>query len=325
MNLTRFISIWTIIFISISLLLVQFQIIQDTNSPASLTLSPTKGHFSVRWMGFLPSYSSQYPDYCVCINNLAGDPWTMGIGFQIKNQEDKGYFFQIGPNSTPPAGWVLQTYNLSFIAIDQALTFTYNASRSKIASITQGESVELIPMVVKAFNDSVLTQLYSQDSFNITFRFIDYASTYWSTLYHDSFDDKTTQGWAANGGAGPTISASNDYYRSYPYSLKINPNTYYSGLWYDVALRKSVVVPSGYSVAYLIFSIRSTNYPTNGIRIHYGTQYFGTSSSPQTNSWYQFAMPIPIGQTTTVDIYAAYGQSSPQQFAYFDDVYVIAK
>ena len=41
-------------------------------------VSSGQNHFSVRWMGFSPyDYSNEYPEYYICINNLADDVLQM--------------------------------------------------------------------------------------------------------------------------------------------------------------------------------------------------------------------------------------------------------
>lgn len=292
------------------------------------TQTQDNNHFSVRWMGFLPTYSNQYPDYCVCINNLAGENWTMSLGFQIKNQEDSGYYFQIGPNGTSPLGWTLPTVNLLFVGIDETLTFNYLANRSRIASIPQGEFVEQISLIVKAYYDIALTQLYSQDSFNMTFRFLDYEAPAWSIIYNDNFEDKTSQGWGktTEGTIYYQLTVSNDYYRSYPYSLKLERTTQYSSYSIADQYRKSFTVPSGFMTAYLIFSIRGEYFYDNRVAVYFdNTKYFGMSVEASSNIWYQFAVPLPIGQTTQVDIVGAYSDGVNRACTYLDDVYVVAK
>jgi len=332
MEFKRFMAIWFLAVILGTVLAtgtLKILYIQPEQIERNETQTQGNNHFSVRWMGFLPTYSNQYPDYCVCINNLAGESWTMDLGFQIKNQEDQGYYFQIAQNATPPTGWTLPTRNLTFVGIDVSYQFTYNATRSKIASISQGELIEQLPLVVRAYRDIGLTDFYSQDSFNITFRFLDYTSPNWSVLYNDNFDDKTQQSWTNFGSPYQSVSVADTYYRSFPYSLRA---TYtYSGGWGEAGFRKSFTVPAGFPEAYLIFSLRSDNYypnqPSAGVRVYYdGTQYFGVNqlAVPSTGVWYQFALKIPVAKTTQIDVYAVYAWHS-EYSAYLDDVFVIAK
>lgn len=283
-----------------------------------------QNHFSVRWMGFSPSYSNKYPEYHICINNLKSDILAMSIALQIKNQEDSGYYFKIEKHTEPPAGWTIPSMTIGYVDKDETKTFTYSVSRIKPTTIPEGLITENISLVVKAYYDPSLTDLYSQDSFNVTFNFIDRLASVWTTIYHDNFDDGTTQGWSGIGHY-PRISVSNTYYRSFKYSLRVNSE--YTNHGKEVGFSKTFTIGSGVQKAYLIYSIRSDLWGSARIEFD-GVSYFQPDVQPQDNVWYQFTIPLPVSEvpgmskTTTVGIWALladYGNS----FAYLDDVYVI--
>jgi len=240
-----------------------------------------QGHFSVRWMGFVPDYSDQYPDYYICINNLKDATLTMNIALQIKNQEDSGYYFTVEKYSELPAGWTVPTMYVGLINKDETKSFTYSAYRTKPASIPSGRLTESINLVVKAYYDASYTNLYSQDNFTATFHFIDRTSSVWTILYNDNFDDGTVQGWGYGGGPGTSLGVSNDYYRSYSYSLRLIANGW-DQAWYV----KTFNVPTTYQEAYLIFSLRSNSWGNMQIRLD-GVTYFKPDVGPSANVWYQ--------------------------------------
>jgi hypothetical protein len=278
------------------------------------TTGSMKPHFSVHWMGFAPTdMQSTYPDYAICVNDLAPTTLSMSIAVQIKNQEDKGYFFRIAPWGSQPAGWNLPTSPLSFVNIGETYNFVYQPSRTKPTSIPGGALKETISMVVGAYRDSGLTDLYSQDNFTATFRFLDRTSTAWSTISYNNFDDGTVQGWSAyNAAVDPT------YYRSFPYSLRAG---YSGGSHY---FEKTFSIGAGYGEAYLIYSLKSQGWSDYHVNFNSLT-YFRPDSTPPTDLWLQFALPLGIGQTTTVRIDAGYWSASPGGYSWLDNVYVIAK
>lgn len=281
----------------------------------------SEAHFSVRWMGFAPDYSNQYPDYYVCINNLKDNVLTLSIALQIKNQEANDFYFTVEKYAEAPAGWTLPTMYVGLIKKDETKNFAYAAYRTKPSSITAGRLTETIHLVVKAYFDATYQNLYSQDNFTVTFHFIDRTSSVWTVLYHGNFDDGTTQGWSSVGPSS-SVSASKSYYRSYPYSLQLHSPAFTDYIGYV----KSFGIPTTYQEAYLIFSIRSHRWPTNMRVLYNGIVYFMPDVSPSTRTWYQITVPLPIGppELTEVRIDAVYGGTS-DSYAYLDDVYVIAK
>jgi hypothetical protein len=317
-------------------------------------------HFSVRWMGFSPTnYNTSYPDYYICINNLKEDPLRMSISLQIKNQEDQGYYFSIGPQGTPPASWTILSYQIGYINVDNTKLFTYeNASKELPSSIPSGRLTETIILVVRAYYDDQYSSLYSEDDVDVTFNFIDRLSSAWTTQYKDDFDDGVgTHSWSAcydggvaySGGYSASVSASDDYYRSFQYSLKLSAGacgytraeyvwsgynwywqyTYYAS-WIWAGYTKTFVTSSD-SEVYLLFSMRSSDWVTftqRGIMIN-GITYFKTDVTPQPNVWYQFTIPLRSNCTNTISIWASYlsksGDGWAWTYSYLDNVYVISK
>jgi hypothetical protein len=280
--------------------------------------SLTVNHFSVRWMGFAPTdYSNQYPDYCICINNLKDDPLTMKIALRIKNQETNGYYFLIDQYATPPANWTINQYTIGYVAADATLDFIYsNPSRSKPTTIPEGILTESIELVVKAYYDSAYTSFYSQDNFTVTFQLIDRLSPVWGQLCYDDFEDGTTQQWAKTGSAS-WAALSTTYYRSFQHSFQLKETSvYYS---YHVGYTKAFNISSCYNSSFLTFSIRSARWDDPKIDVN-GTTYFKPDETLSTDTWYQFTVPIPAG-IVQVAIWVAWDLDS----AYLDDVYLIAK
>jgi len=233
----------------------------------------------------------------------------MNIALQIKNQELSGYWFRIQAYEAPPAGWTLPVKDVGYIAPDGTWNGLYSPYRTKPTSIAAGRLTEMVNIAVKAYYDGTYTSFYSEANFTARFHFIDRTSSVWTRLYNNTFDDGTAQGWGASGISGT-------YYRSYPYSL------YLSTGGSEAAFSKSFEVETIYSEAYLIFSIRSSNWP-GSTRINLdGVTYFMPDVVPSANIWYQFTIPIPTAPpvVTSVEIWAAsYSQ------AYLDDAFVIAR
>jgi len=317
-------------------------------------------HFSVRWMGFAPTdFNNSFPEYCICINDLKANPLKMQIAFQIKNQEDQGYYFSIGPQGTPPASWTILSYQIGYINVDNTKLFTYeNASKELPSSIPSGRLTETITLVVRAYYDDQYSSLYSEDDVDVTFNFIDRLSSAWTTQYYDNFDDGVgTHGWSAcydggvaySGSYTASVSASADYYRSFQYSLKSSAGacgytlaeyvwsgtnwywryTYYAS-WIWAGYTKTFVTPSA-SEVYLLFSIRSSNWDAfkqRGIMIN-GTTYFKSDGNPQSNVWYQLVVPLRSNCSNILSIWTSYlsksGDGWAWTYSYLDDVYVISK
>jgi hypothetical protein len=309
-----FMAVWVSVIVAVSVFAVGITWkLENRDSGTS------SNHFSVRWMGFRPAYSDKYPDYYVCINDLKRDTLVMNIALQIKNQEDRGYYFKVDKYQEPPEGWTVSPLEVGYIGKDETKNFVYNISRSKPDSIVNGRLTERINLVVQAFYDLDYSNLYSQDNFTVTFHLIDLASSVWSLLYYDSFDDGTTQGWSRIGGGDGSLIVSDTYYRSFPYSLRLLPfNSWYN--YYDAGYVKSFDVGAAQE-AYLIFSIRSDNWPTTPRILLDGVQYFSPDVQPSTNTWYRIVIPLPTDKKTEVQIWSVAGKF----YSYLDDVYVIAK
>lgn len=321
MGFKTFLAIYLSIMIAVSTFVVlAVPRLQTQNEAVS------SNHFSVRWMGFVPTYSSQYPEYYVCINNLANDPMPLQIALQIKNQENRSFYFRIEANGTPPSGWSLPQYDIGLINKDETKTFAYSAFRTNPATISQGRLTEVISLIVKAFYDPGYVQQYSQDSFSVTYNFLDRTAPDWTIVYYDSFDDGQTHQWTAvtegGGVAGNELYASTDYYRSFQTSLKLrlNVNAYGGNAGY----KKSFDIAGTFSEAYLVYSVRSENWVSKGIELN-GVKYFEPDVSPSTNTWYQVAIRMPTGNVTEVRIWTVAGVYAQWRSSYLDDVYVVAK
>lgn len=297
-------------------------------------LEAEQNHFSVQWMGFAPTdYSSEYPEYYICINNLKDDPLTMQIALQIKNQEDSPYYFKVDQFAVPPSGWSILPMAVGLVHVDETKQFVYdNVFRSRPTSIPAGRLTESINLVVQAYNDAGYTNLYSQDDFTVTFNFLDVMSAEWTILYHANFDDGQTHDWTTNreGGYsyGASVAVSDIYYRSFQYSLRLDTHTGGdSRSWCRAAYRKSFDIGLA-SEVYLIYSIRSENWDahnTHGVRVD-GTTYFKSDVTPRANIWYQFAVKLKPAQLNNVEIWTAYVSGyGNHRYSYLDDVYVIAK
>jgi hypothetical protein len=288
-----------------------------------------ENHFSVRWMGFAPSdYSSQYPNYCIDVNDLKDSTLKMQIALQIKNQESNGYYFLIDKYGEPSENWTIVPYQIGYVAVDATKQFVYsNASRIKPLSISEGLLTENVSLAVGAYNDASYTSLYSQDNFNVTINFIDRMAPSWLQLYSNNFDDGTTQQWLALGTPyASSVASDTTYYRSFQYSLKLTQGVGASG-YSTSAFKKSFSVGSAYSEAYLIFSIRSQYWGSDQFKVIVnGTTYFRSDIQPSTNKWYQFALPLQTGKVSTIELWCIGGVGTGGPYrAYLDEVYIIAR
>jgi len=241
-------------------------------------------------------------------------------------------YFKVGQYEAPPSGWTIVDRPVGAINVDETKQFVYDgAFRVKPSSIPDGRLTETINLVVQAYYDSGYTNFYSQDNFTVTFNFLDLNSPVWTILYHDDFDDGTSQGWTYSQECGDcswgstSLKAVTTYYRSFQYSLELYISQGKYG-WRRAAFKKSFDIGLANEV-YLVFSVRSDNWNSfddYGIRIN-GVTYFKSDVMPQPNVWYQFAIPLRIAETNTVEIWVSYIGTYSQAYAYLDDVFVISK
>jgi hypothetical protein len=320
----KFLAVWLSVIVTGTIFTVgtvKILYVQPAENQQNSPPDDGNNHFSVQWMGFFPTYNSAYPDYYICINDLLPSTLTMNIALQIKNQEASGFYFKIEKYVDPPTGWTVTPFAIGYIDVSQTYTFTYVTSRLKPASpISGGRLSETLDLVVKAYYDSGYSSLYSQDDFPVNFHFIDRTSADWTLLYNNKFDDGTVQGWSG-GGSYAAVAVSTDYYRSYPYSLELYCT--YGGNFLEVAYKKSFLI-GAFSEAYLVFAVRSSSWSNPRILFD-GVEYFRPDTQPTNNVWYQFTLPLPVGKTTEVQIYATRDYTSYDYSAYLDNVYVIAK
>jgi hypothetical protein len=349
MRLRLFSVIALVLVVAFSLLAVRYFL--GNNNEQTLDRA-TGHHFSVRWMGFAPTdYDNSFPEYAVCINDLKDNPMRMQIALQIKNQEDQGYYFLVDKYAAPTE-WTIEPLQVGYIDVDETNAFVYDkASRPVPSSIPQGRLTQIITLVVKAYYDEAYSNLYSQDTLDVTFNLLDRLSSEWTILYNDNFDNQNAQEWVvafegyrdweARCSASANIAPSPDYYRSFQYSLKLvtsacgltwwTPTGYvYYYAWAKGGYGITLQIPSA-SEAYLLFSLKSDNYGAlsdHGIMIN-GITYFKTDVVPESGKWYQFAVPLPTDSTSTVEIWVSSvysGYSNPvSATSYLDDVYVISK
>lgn len=343
MEFRKFLAVYLAIVIGVS----TFMTVMAPRLQSRNEIMPSN-HFSVSWMGFAPTdYNDSYPEYTICINNLRDNPLRMQIAFQIKNQEAQGYYFLIDGYSAP-AGWTFDPYEIGYIDIDETKAFIYeNVTRILPSAILQGRLTENTILVVRAYYDESYTNLYSEDNAYVTFNFIDRTSEAWTVLYHDDFNDNATRDWATvsegqgspyGGYVGASVAASDTYYRSFHYSLRLDTaalGTYWypygsSPAWAKGGYTKTFQTPD-VDEAYLLFSLRSDDFSVfaeRGIMIN-GTTYFKTDVTPQTAKWYQFAIPLPTNETDILSVWLSYAYSGSNYWAhtnsYLDDVYVIVK
>ncbi len=257
----------------------------------------SQNHFSVVYRGFRPgSALAAFPDYYICINDLAGDTLTSKIRLEIKNQEGSDYYFKLTNASYLPPEWDVTTY-FGLVRVDQTREFSGDLRRDMPSSIPAGMDDETLDLALQAYFDEFYTEFYSEDTFDVTFYFIDREAPSWTIFDYNNFDNYTSEGWT---NCAPTYL----YYRSYPCSVQTN-------IWF----RKTIVVPEIYIEAYLIFSARPWG---SNFQIYFnGTAYFLPEGSSTTN-WVQVAVPLWIG-ATEVWIYTG------TAYAYMDDVYIIAR
>lgn len=256
-------------------------------------------HFSVVWKGFKPTYSDQYPDYYICINNLKDDSLRMYVQLKIENYENVSLYFMISNYTVPSAGWFVGSQYLGLVAITSPIqTFTYsNLNRTKPGAIPEGSLHESVELVVKAYSDSGYTEFYSQDNFTANFHFIDVTSSAWTRLEYYNFDDGTSQGW------GGSVN-SWTYYRSWPCSLTGYPGPY-----------KSIDMIGNYTEAYVVAAVYANPwYPTVYLD---NVQCFASETPSATAAWYQITVPLPLNKVTFLRYYSG--------LSYLDDAYVVAK
>jgi len=326
----KFVAIYLTIIVAVSALVISRATL--LNRPNQAT-EAKGGHFSVVWKGFLPSYNNKTPDYYICINDLKPTILTMKIALRIKNFEDRGYYFRVDGYALPQ-GWTATPFDYGFVAPDETADLVYpNLKRQKPTSIPQGIMHENVTLVVKAYRDIGYTDLYSQDTFDVWFHFIDLTSSAWAVLYYDNFDDGTTQGWSyvnSYGSSSGSLDTNIDHYRSWPRSLRLGARAWYSYPSYYSSMScysKTYNTFLGYSEIYLIYSLKSEKWPTDVSVYINDVKYFQTDAQPSNNVWYRFALPLWQSTSLNIKIYAVMSTTDPSQwyYSYLDDVYIIAK
>ena len=292
-----------VVYLSIMIAASMFAILGNTtleSRRSERTMSSETGHFSVVWKGFKPTYSDQFPDYYICINNLKDESLQMYIQIKIENYENVSLYFMMDNYTAPPTGWYIGPQYFGLVAITNPIaTFTYsNINRTKPATIPQGSLHESVGLVVKAYLDSGYTLFYSQDNFTAKFHFVDITSTAWSKLVYNNFDDGTAQGWSY----GQVHWW--QYYRSWPCSYAQYNNVF-----------KNWDLIGNYTEAYLVAAVYTYAY---GPTIYLDDQL---CFQPDTTTyggyaWHQIAIPLPLNKVTKAQF---------SGIQYLDDVYVVAK
>jgi hypothetical protein len=300
MGFKSFLVVYVSVIIVVSMFAVLgMPVLQSRNAESETSLGT--GHFSVVWNGFKPTYSDQFPDYYICINNLKDESLQMFIQLKIENYENMSFYFMIDKYTEPPTGWFVGPQQLGLISItDPIKTFVYsNINRTKPTAIPAGGLHESIELAVKAYYDSSYTQFYSQANFTVNFHFIDVTATVWSKVVYNNFDDGTAQGWI--GGQVHWW----QYYRSWPCSYAQYNNVY-----------KNLDLIGNYTEAYLVAAVYT--YGAYAPTIYLDDQLcFQPDITPASGyGWYQIAIPLPLNKVTKVQF---------SGIQYLDDVYVVAK
>jgi hypothetical protein len=294
----KFLAIWFAAIIIVSALFIGWA--EQSSRPNEAT-EVEGSHFSVVWNGFKPTYSNQYPDYYICINNLKDESLQMYIQLKIENYENTSFYFMIDKYTEPPTGWFVGPQQLGLVMItDPIKTFVYsNINRTKPTAIPAGGLHESIELAVKAYYDSSYTQFYSQANFTVNFHFIDVTATVWSKVVYNNFDDGTAQGWSS----GQVHWW--QYYRSWPCSYAQYSNVY-----------KNWDLIGNYTEAYLVAAVYTYGAYAPTIYLD-NQQCFQPDITPASGpSWYQIASPLPLNKVTNVKL---------SGIQYLDDVYVVAK
>jgi hypothetical protein len=266
------------------------------NRPTIAT-ETAKTHFSVIWTGFKPTYSDEYPDYYVCVNNLKDASLKMYVQLKIENYENVSLYFMINQYTTPPADWFVGPQYFGLVLITNPIAyFTYsNLNRTKPASITGGSLHESVEVVVQAYYDEGYTQFYSQDNFTINFHFIDVTSPAWTRLEYYNFDDQTTQGWSGSLHKW-------QYYRSWPCSLT------------GSSIYRNFDLIGNYTEAYFVAAVWQY---AHSPRVYLDDVLcFMSEMPPSSAAWHQIAIPLPLNKVIKVQV---------SSVSYLDDAYILAK
>jgi hypothetical protein len=293
----KFVAIWFATMVAMSVLFIGWATV--LNRP-NISTEVKGSHFSVVWKGFKPTYSDQFPDYYICINNLKDESLQMYIQLKIENYENVSLYFMIDKYLEPPTDWYVSPQYFGFVDIANPIrTFTYyNFARTKPAAIPQGSLHESVELAVKAYYDSSYTQFYSQANFTVNFHFIDVTAPVWTKVIYDNFDDETVQGWSS------AILQKWQPCRSWPCSI----TPYYSAY-------KTFDLFGNYTEAYFVAAVFGG---PSSIYIYLDSApcFYSDVTTGFVSPWCQIAIPLPVNRATAVMIGG---------FSYMDDVYVVAK
>ena len=256
------------------------------------------------------------PDIYFDVNDLP-DPFTINIPLGITNNENSTLYFK-ATLVNPSSDWSDYDQQLGSVDSGASSYFIYTLKRAQ-PTLTDGEYDETITLKIEAYTDDTYSTLYGSKTVDITIHFFDHSDPSWTVLYHDDFDDGTTQGWSSSSGtvegySHGSIELTTDHYVSAPYSLSETSSIkYYAHKSYDIGnYTKARMIIHAYVISNAAFALMIGD----KLVVEKRLAYHGIPKE----KWVRLCFDMPVN--TTVEVKWA---ASSAGSVYFDEIFVIAK
>ena len=272
-------------------------------------------------MGYQINIFTRYDsDIYFDVNGLP-DPFSIEIPIGITNNENITLYFKATLVS-PPADWSNYDQQLGSVDSGATSTFIYTPKRAQ-PTLTNGEYDETITLKIQAYTDDTYSTLYGEQTVDLTVHFFDHEDSSWTVLYHDDFDDGTTQGWGSKSAedftplTGYGCSApktSNTHYISSPYALyenRTSASTYVIYKTYSVG---------SYTKARMVLHFYSKSGYYHGIRLvnSTGKKIIKPDRLLDDGKWHRIAFALNVNDDNEIQVQGNYN-------IWLDEIWVIAK
>jgi len=255
------------------------------------------------------------PDIYMDVQGLP-DPFEVAIDMLIRNDETIDLYFRASL-VTPPPGYSDYTHDLGLIAAGTEAYKRYTFKRAQ-PTLIDGELDETITLLIQAFKDAAYTDLYGEGTFPLTMHYFDHTDPAWTELYHDNFDDGTTQTWTgiaelidpAIPGYGPCGATDLRYLSPYYSLMNYSTSGYSIAKDYTVGTYTKARITVHYNVE-----------PGTRVAWALGGELIKPGRVPvPSDVWLRFSRPLPVNATTRLA-----AQADTLEALYIDEVVVVAK
>lgn len=258
------------------------------------------------------------PNIYFDVNGLP-DPFTIEIPLGITNNENSTLYFKATLVS-PSSDWSDYEQELGSVGSGATSSIIYTPKRAQ-PTLTNGEYDETITLKIEAYTDDTYSTLYGSQTVDITIHFFDHSDSSWTVLYHDNFDDGTSQGWSygtleifAPGGSYGCVSphADDDHYISSPYALRPKTSSEDRN-----AIYKNYSVGE-YNKAIMILHFYSTQRIAIRLQNSAGKKLVKPDYMLNDGKWHRVAFALNVNDNNQIQIQG-------HSYIWIDEIWVIAK